>query len=83
MNAIERGDGHDSDEYTNALYRRNWPHEAWLLLDEPIAQIWPPQIRALDTRSRAGPSTPTAEHSTRSTGSPAPTCGGGGATLAS
>ncbi|MFE5710290.1 hypothetical protein ACFQ7J_05585 [Streptomyces sp. NPDC056501] len=53
MSAIERGYGDDIDEYANALYRRNWLHEAWPLLDEPIAQIRPPQISALDVRSRA------------------------------
>ncbi|MFE6519656.1 hypothetical protein [Streptomyces sp. NPDC057748] len=32
---------------------RNWLHEAWLLLDEHIVQIWTPQIKALDDRYKA------------------------------
>ncbi|MFE7484542.1 hypothetical protein [Streptomyces sp. NPDC057552] len=39
--------------YTNDLYCRNWLHEAWILLDEHIVQLWTPRIKALDDRYRA------------------------------
>ncbi|MEW2275426.1 hypothetical protein [Streptomyces griseofuscus] len=53
MSAIERGYGDDIYEYTNDLYCRNWLHEAWLLLDEHVVQLWTPRIKALDTRHKA------------------------------
>jgi hypothetical protein len=77
VSVIERGYGDNVYEYTNDLYCRNWLHEAWLLLDEHIVQLWTPQIKALDDRYRAT----TVDDS--STHCPAPTCGGGGDTPAS
>lgn len=53
VSSIERGYGDDIYEYLNDLYCRNWLHEAWLLLDEHIVQLWTPQIKALDDRYRA------------------------------
>ena len=53
VTAIERGYGDDIYEYTNDLYCRNWLHEAWLLLDEHIVQLWTLQIKALDERYKA------------------------------
>lgn len=53
VSVIERGYEDDIDEYTNDLYCRNWLHEAWLLLDEHIVQLWTQQIKALDDRYRA------------------------------
>lgn len=53
VSAIERGYGDDIYEYTNDLYCRNWLHEAWLLLDEHIVQLWTPHIKALDDRYKA------------------------------
>ncbi|MFB6812875.1 hypothetical protein [Streptomyces sp. NPDC056387] len=50
---IECGYDDDIDEYTNDLYCRNWLHEAWLLLDEHVVQLWTPRIRALDDRYTA------------------------------
>ncbi|MFG1807847.1 hypothetical protein [Streptomyces sp. NPDC049040] len=50
--SIERGYDDDIYECTNDLYCRNWLHEAWLLLDEHIVQLWTQQIRALDDRYR-------------------------------
>ncbi|MEU5980385.1 hypothetical protein [Streptomyces sp. NPDC047315] len=31
----------------------DWLHEAWLLLDDHIVQLWTPQIKALDDRYKA------------------------------
>ncbi|MGW0467773.1 hypothetical protein ACWDX6_21305 [Streptomyces sp. NPDC003027] len=45
-----RGYGDDLYEYANDLYCRNRLHEAWLLLDEHVVQLWIPQIKALDAR---------------------------------
>ncbi|MFK0238996.1 hypothetical protein [Streptomyces vinaceus] len=53
MSAIERGYGDDIYEYTNELSRRNWLHEAWILLDDHIVQLWTPRIKGLDARYRA------------------------------
>lgn len=53
VSSIERGYSDNIYEYTNDLYRRNWLHEAWLLLDEHIVQLWTPQIKALDDRYKA------------------------------
>ncbi|MFG3044915.1 hypothetical protein ACGFZR_08320 [Streptomyces sp. NPDC048241] len=53
VSAIERGYGGEISEYTNDLYCRNWLHEAWLLLDDHIVQLWTPQIKALDDRYKA------------------------------
>ncbi|MFC8719394.1 hypothetical protein [Kitasatospora sp. NPDC057198] len=53
VDSVERGYHDDVYEYTNDLYCRNWLHEAWLLLDEHIVQLWTPQIRAVDDRYRA------------------------------
>ncbi|MGM7439868.1 hypothetical protein [Streptomyces tunisiensis] len=53
VSAIERGYSDDIYEYTNDLYCRNWLHEAWILLDEHIVQLWTPRIKALDDRYRA------------------------------
>lgn len=53
VSAIERGYGDDIYEYTNDLYCRNWLHEAWLLLDEHVVQLWTPRIKALDARYKA------------------------------
>ncbi|MFB8038606.1 hypothetical protein ACFC5Z_38000 [Streptomyces sp. NPDC056004] len=53
VRVIERGYDDDIDEYIDDLYCRNWLHEAWLLLDEHIVQIWTPQIKALDDRYKA------------------------------
>ncbi|MCX5528881.1 hypothetical protein OG342_39590 [Streptomyces bobili] len=53
VSSIERGYRDDIHEYTNDLYCRNWLHEAWLLLDEHIVQLWTPQIRSLDERYKA------------------------------
>lgn len=53
VSAIERGYGDHIHEYTNDLYCRNWLHEAWLLLDDHIVQLWTPQIKALDDRYKA------------------------------
>ncbi|MGW1230066.1 hypothetical protein [Streptomyces sp. NPDC001478] len=53
VSAIERGYGDDIDEYTNDLFCRNWLHEAWLLLDEHVVQLWTPRIKALDDRYKA------------------------------
>ncbi|MEU6251135.1 hypothetical protein [Streptomyces sp. NPDC047043] len=77
VGVIECGYGDDIYEYTNDLSCRNWLHEAWLLLDEHIVQLWTPRIKALDDRYGPRPSTTTAKHSTGSTDCPAPTCGGG------
>ncbi|WP_240979866.1 hypothetical protein [Streptomyces sp. HNM0574] len=44
---------HTIDEYTKDLCCRNWLHEAWLLLDEHIVQLWTLRIEALDDRYRA------------------------------
>ncbi|MGW0413862.1 hypothetical protein ACWDZX_21670 [Streptomyces collinus] len=52
VGVIERGYGHDIYEYTNDLSCRNWLHEAWLLLDGHIVQLWTPQIKTLDDRYR-------------------------------
>ncbi|MER6319804.1 hypothetical protein ABT237_39570 [Streptomyces sp. NPDC001581] len=32
------------------MHQRNWLHEAWLLLDEHVVQLWTPRIKALDDR---------------------------------
>ncbi|MGW8327686.1 hypothetical protein ACWGNF_09145 [Streptomyces sp. NPDC055808] len=53
MSIIERGYRGFIHKYTNGLYCRNWLHEAWLLLDDHIVQLWTPQIRALDERFKA------------------------------
>ncbi|WP_150134640.1 hypothetical protein [Streptomyces hyaluromycini] len=53
VSVIDRGYGDDIYEYTDDLYCRNWLHEAWLLLDEHIVQLWTPQIKALDDRYKA------------------------------
>jgi hypothetical protein len=53
VSAIEHGYGDDIHEYTNDLYCRNWLHEAWLLLDEHIVQLWTPRIKALDAQYKA------------------------------
>ncbi|MGV9337706.1 hypothetical protein [Streptomyces sp. NPDC003688] len=53
VDAVERGYGDGVDEYTNDLYCRNWLHEAWLLLDEHVVQLWSPRIKALDDRYKA------------------------------
>lgn len=53
VSAIERGYGDDIHEYSNDLYCRNWLHEAWLLLDDDIVQLW-------TTGTRPRPSTTTA-----------------------
>ncbi|MEU7206682.1 hypothetical protein [Streptomyces sp. NPDC045470] len=48
VSAIERGYGNDIYEYTNDLYCRNGLHDAWLLLDKYIVQLWAPRIKTLD-----------------------------------
>ncbi|MFI9461646.1 hypothetical protein [Streptomyces xiamenensis] len=53
VSAVERGYGDDIDEFTNDLSCRNWLHEAWLLLEDHIVQLWTPRIEALDNRYRA------------------------------
>ncbi|MCS0603515.1 hypothetical protein NX794_20185 [Streptomyces sp. LP11] len=53
VSSIERGYGDDVCEYTNGLYCRNWLHEAWLLLDEHVVQLWTSWIKALDARYKA------------------------------
>ncbi|MFE9499151.1 hypothetical protein [Streptomyces collinus] len=53
VSAIERGYGDDIHEYTNDLYCRNWLHEAWILLDDHIVQLWTPRIKALEDRYKA------------------------------
>lgn len=53
VSVIERGYDDDIHEYTNDLYSRNWLHEAWLLLDEHLVQLWTPRIKALDDRYKA------------------------------
>jgi hypothetical protein len=53
VSAIERGYGDDIYEYTNDLYCRNWLHEAWLLLDEHVVQLWTPRIKDLDAQYKA------------------------------
>ncbi|MFB7057625.1 hypothetical protein [Streptomyces vinaceus] len=53
VGGIEHGYGDDIDEYTNDLYCRNWLHEAWILLDDHIVQLWTPRIKALDARYKA------------------------------
>ena len=53
VDLVERGYADDIYEYTNDLYCRNWLHEAWLLLDDVIVQLWTPQIRVLDDRFKA------------------------------
>ena len=53
VDLVERGYADDIYEYTNDLYCRNWLHEAWLLLDDVIIQLWTPQIRVLDDRFKA------------------------------
>ncbi|MBX7467050.1 hypothetical protein K1Y80_13260 [Streptomyces sp. MAG02] len=53
VSVIERGYGDDIYEYTNDLYCRNWLHEAWLLLDEHIVQLWTPRIKALNAQYKA------------------------------
>ncbi|MGW5611908.1 hypothetical protein ACWEWI_38885 [Streptomyces sp. NPDC003753] len=53
VSTIERGYDDDIYEDTNGLYCRNWLHEAWLLLDEHIVQLWTPQIKVLDDRYKA------------------------------
>ncbi|MFF4423831.1 hypothetical protein ACFY04_24115 [Streptomyces sp. NPDC001549] len=53
VSAIERGYGDDIYAYTNDLSCRNWLHEAWLLLDEHLIQLWTPRIEALDERYKA------------------------------
>ncbi|WHM28683.1 hypothetical protein OH540_01110 [Streptomyces sp. BPPL-273] len=53
VSVIERGYGDDIYDYTNDLYCRNWLHEAWLLLDEHIVQLWTPRIKALDAQYKA------------------------------
>ncbi|SEN11253.1 hypothetical protein [Actinacidiphila rubida] len=45
VGVIEHGYDDDIYEYTNDLYCRNWLHEAWLLLDEHIVQLWTSQIK--------------------------------------
>lgn len=40
------------EEYSNDLYCRNWLHEAWLLLDDPLVLVWTQRIRELDERFR-------------------------------
>ncbi|MFJ1932738.1 hypothetical protein ACIOGZ_08695 [Kitasatospora sp. NPDC088160] len=53
MSVIERGYGDGICEYTNDLYCRNWLHDAWLLLDDCVVQLWTPQIKALGDWYRA------------------------------
>lgn len=53
VSVIERGYDDNIYEYTNDLYCRNWLHEAWLLLDDHIVQLWTTQIQALDDRFKA------------------------------
>lgn len=53
VSAVERGYGDAIDQYMNDLYCRNWLHEAWLLLDDHLVQLWTPQIMALDERYTA------------------------------
>jgi hypothetical protein len=53
VGAVERGYDDDIYEFTNDLYCRNWLHEAWLLLDEHLVQLWTPRIKALDDRYKA------------------------------
>ncbi len=77
VHVIERGYTDEIHEYTNDLYCRNWLHEAWLLLDEHIVQLWTQQIEALDDRYRAATSMTTAMRSGSSTNFLVPTCGGG------
>ncbi|MFJ3405442.1 hypothetical protein [Promicromonospora sp. NPDC090134] len=48
VSVIEAGYDDDIFEYTNDLYCRNWLHEAWLLLDEPVVQLLTPRVRSLD-----------------------------------
>ncbi|MCX5202939.1 hypothetical protein OG897_15960 [Streptomyces sp. NBC_00237] len=50
---VEHGYGDTIDEYTNNLYCRNWLHEAWILLDDHIVQLWTPRIKAVDDQFRA------------------------------
>jgi hypothetical protein len=47
VSVIERGYDDDIYEYTNDLCCRNWLHEAWLLLDDHVIQLWTPRIKAL------------------------------------
>ncbi|MFE4862107.1 hypothetical protein [Streptomyces sp. NPDC056670] len=77
MSIIERGYRGFIHKYTNGLYCRNWLHEAWLLLDDHIVQLWTPQIRALDERFKAATIDDEASHSPSSTGSSTRACGGG------
>ncbi|MFJ1656844.1 hypothetical protein ACIOC2_36970 [Streptomyces sp. NPDC088337] len=42
VSVIERGYEDFISEYTNDFYCRNWLHEAWILLDDHIVQIWTP-----------------------------------------
>ncbi|GGS44073.1 amidohydrolase family protein [Actinokineospora fastidiosa] len=50
ITAVERGYQDEVVEYTNDLYCRNWLHEAWLLLDDHLVQLWSPQVKDLDNR---------------------------------
>jgi hypothetical protein len=47
VSVIERGYDDDTYECTSDLYCRNWLHEAWLLLDDHVGQLWTPRIKAL------------------------------------
>ena len=40
VSATERGYGDDIHEYTNDLYCRNRPHEAWLLPSDGRVRSW-------------------------------------------
>jgi len=53
VSLVERGYDDDIYEYTNDLYCRNWLHEAWLLLDDHVVQLWTPRIKAVDDQFRA------------------------------
>ncbi|MER8188624.1 hypothetical protein [Kitasatospora sp. NPDC094015] len=53
VSSVERGYPDDIDEFTNDLYCRTWIHQAWILLDEDLVQLWTPRIEALDLRYRA------------------------------
>jgi hypothetical protein len=47
VSVIECGYGGATYEYTNDLYCPNWLHEASLLLDDHVGQVWTPRIKAL------------------------------------
>jgi hypothetical protein len=46
VSMTERGYGDGICEYTNSRYCPNWLHEAWLLPDDHVGQVWTPRIKA-------------------------------------